>query len=856
MNMEKLTTKSREALGEAQTICQRKQHAEITLVHLLSAVLKDDSGPVVAILQRIGINLRDLRRELEQLLERQPRASGDVDRPFSRSIQRVLEQSFREAEELKDDYIGQDTLLLSMLRRGDELSSLFDKFGLNHAKVLQELIAIRGNQRAQDEDAENKYQVLERYCRDVTDLARRGKLDPVIGRDEELRRVLEVLARRTKNNPVLIGEPGVGKTAVVEGIAIRIAEGDVPDSMKDMQLLALDLGALIAGTKFRGEFEERLKAVIKEITQSNGRIVLFIDELHTLVGAGAAQGSMDASNMLKPALSRGELHCVGATTLDEYRKHIEKDAALARRFQPVFVGEPTVEDTIQILRGIKDKYEVHHGIRIRDAALVAAAQLSHRYISDRFLPDKAIDLVDEAASRLRLESDSLPAELDNLQRRLINLEIERQALTKEKDKASLARLKDVETEMHALNSELEVEKQRWQNERKAIENLRRFKEEIDEQRTRLELAQRQGDLSQASEIKFGLLPDLERRFQLAEAEITQLQQKGSYLREEVAEEDIARVVSRWTGIPVSKMLESEQGKLLQMEERLRRRVVGQEDALQRVSDCIRRARADLKDERRPLGSFLFLGPTGVGKTELARSLAEFLFDDEEQLVRIDCSEYMEKHSVSRLIGAPPGYVGYDEGGQLTEAVRRRPYSVILFDEIEKAHRDVFNALLQILDDGRLTDGQGRTVDFRNTAIIMTSNLASEYIQDESDSQRINDLVMDSLKTHFRPEFLNRLDEIVIFHSLSMEDLRRIVDIQLARFANRLKRREIAMHVTESAKQLLISEGIDTKYGARPIKRAIQRLLEAPLARKILAGHYLPGSTANIDAQNGQFVFDV
>jgi ATP-dependent Clp protease ATP-binding subunit ClpB len=508
------------------------------------------------------------------------------------------------------------------------------------------------------------------------------------------------------------------------------------------------------------------------------------------------------------------------------------------------------------LRGIKDKYEVHHGIRIRDAALVAAAQLSHRYISDRFLPDKAIDLVDEAASRLRLESDSLPAELDNLQRRLINLEIERQALTKEKDKASLARLKDVETEMHALNSELEVEKQRWQNERKAIENLRRFKEEIDEQRTRLELAQRQGDLSQASEIKFGLLPDLERRFQLAEAEITQLQQKGSYLREEVAEEDIARVVSRWTGIPVSKMLESEQGKLLQMEERLRRRVVGQEDALQRVSDCIRRARADLKDERRPLGSFLFLGPTGVGKTELARSLAEFLFDDEEQLVRIDCSEYMEKHSVSRLIGAPPGYVGYDEGGQLTEAVRRRPYSVILFDEIEKAHRDVFNALLQILDDGRLTDGQGRTVDFRNTAIIMTSNLASEYIQDESDSQRINDLVMDSLTTHFRPEFLNRLDEIVIFHSLSMEDLRRIVDIQLARFANRLKRREIAMHVTESAKQLLISEGIDTKYGARPIKRAIQRLLEAPLARKILAGHYLPGSTANIDAQNGQFVFDV
>ena len=854
MNMEKLTTKSREALGEAQSICRRKSHGEVAPVHLLAALVDDNASPVSAVLQQMGIPRANFRRDVEMKLERLPRVSGDMDHAFGRGIQRVLEQAFREADEIKDEYIGQDLLFLGVLKRAEELADVFDKHGLRPKKVKEVLKSIRGSQRADDPDAENKYQVLEKYCRDLTELAHRGKLDPVIGRDEELRRVLEVLARRTKNNPVLIGEPGVGKTAVVEGIALRIAKGDVPEGMKELRVLSLDLGALIAGAKFRGEFEERLKAVIQEITESEQLIVLFIDELHTLVGAGAAQGAMDASNMLKPALARGELHCVGATTLDEYRKHIEKDAALARRFQPVTVGEPTVEDTIQILRGLKEKYEVHHGIRIRDAALVAAAQLSHRYITDRFLPDKAIDLIDESASRLRLESDSLPTELDNLQRRLDNMEMERQALNKESDNASKARLAELEKELVVLQKELETEKSEWNKELGALEEIRNIKKMLDEQRTEFELAQQRGDLARASEIRFGMIPELEQQLLLKEAKMEELQNKGSYLREEVSEEDIARVVSRWTGIPVSKMLESEQQKLLTMEDRLRKRVVGQDDALEKVADCIRRARADLKDERRPLGSFLFLGPTGVGKTELARSLADFLFDDEDTIIRIDMSEYMEKHSVSRLIGAPPGYVGYDEGGQLTEPVRRRPYSVVLFDEVEKAHKEVFNTLLQLLDDGRLTDGQGRTVDFRNTVVIMTSNLGSEYIMNETDDDLMEAKVEAALYQHFRPEFLNRLDETIVFRSLKKEQIGKIVDIQMDRFAKRLARRELSMQLSPTARDLLIEEGFDPTFGARPIKRAIQRLIEAPLARRILSGDYLPGTTVQIDASDESFTF--
>lgn len=854
MNMEKLTTKSRESLGEAQSICRRKNHGEVVPLHLLSALVHDNAGPVQGILQRMNVPRGELRDGVERALERLPKVSGDTDRNFGRGIQRILEQAFQEAEGLKDEYVGQDMLFLALLRRADELAGLIEKFGLQPDRVMGVIQSIRGSQSAQDPDAENKYQVLEKYCRDLTELAHRGKVDPVIGRDEELRRVLEVLARRTKNNPVLIGEPGVGKTAVVEGIALRIAKGDVPEGMKELRVLALDLGSLIAGTKFRGEFEERLKAVIQEITTSERPIVLFIDELHTLVGAGAAQGAMDASNMLKPALARGELRCVGATTLDEYRKHIEKDAALARRFQPVMVGEPSVEDSIQILRGLKEKYEVHHGIRIRDAALVAAAHLSHRYISDRFLPDKAIDLVDEAASRLRLESDSLPAELDNLQRRLDNMEMERQALKKENDKASLARLQDLEKELTTVQKQLDVEKEAWNKELRVIDDIRDVKKQIDEQRTEFELAQRRGDLNRASEIRFGVMPELDRQLELKESKLKELQTKGSYLREEVSEEDIARVVSRWTGIPVSKMLESEQIKLLQMEDRLKRRVVGQDEALEKVADCIRRARADLKDERRPQGSFLFLGPTGVGKTELARSLADFLFDDDDMIIRIDCSEYMEKHSVSRLIGAPPGYVGYDEGGQLTEAVRRRPYSVVLFDEIEKAHREVFNALLQLLDDGRLTDGQGRTVDFRNTVIIMTSNIGSEYIMNETDDAKLKQVLEVALQQNFRPEFLNRLDETIIFHSLKKEQVQQILKIQLDRFAKRLARRELKIDVSTPALELLMKEGFDPVFGARPIKRAIQRMIEAPLARKILAGEFMPGATVHIDAHGDQLAF--
>lgn len=854
MNAEKWTTRSRETIGEAQSIARRKSHGEMTPIHLLAALLVDVNGPVVSILQRLGVARNAIQQAVQDVLERLPRVEGSIDRSFSRAFQNVLENAFTEAEQLGDEYVGQDTLFLALLRTKGTVADVFKSFNISYKRALETVKQLRGSQTAQDPDAENKYQVLEKYCRDLTELARNGKLDPVIGREEELRRVLEVLARRTKNNPVLIGEPGVGKTAVVEGIANRIARGDVPDGMKDLRLLALDLGSLIAGTKFRGEFEERLKAVIQEITDSGGEIVLLIDELHTLIGAGATSGAMDASNMLKPALARGELHCVGATTLDEYRQHIEKDAALARRFQPVMVGEPTVESTIQILRGLKEKYEVHHGIQIRDAALVAAAQLSHRYISNRFLPDKAIDLVDEAASKLRLESDSLPAELDAMQNKLTNFEIERQALKKEKDKASQKRLAELEMEMHTLSQQFDQEKERWQQEREGIASIREVKEKIDHQRTQLELAQRNGDLNRASEIKFGLLPALQQKLELTKAKLDDFQKEGSFLREEVSEEDIAHIVARWTGIPVSKMLESEQAKLLSMEARLRKRVIGQEEALEKVSDCIRRARADLKDERRPQGSFLFLGPTGVGKTELARSLAEFLFDDEDNIVRIDCSEYMEKHSVSRLLGAPPGYVGYEEGGQLTEPVRRRPYSVILFDEIEKAHREFFNVLLQLLDDGRLTDSQGHTIDFRNTVIIMTSNIGSEFIHGTSEPEKLHELIDVALHQHFRPEFINRLDETIIFHALGKEHLRSIVDIQLEGFGKRLARRDLSLHVTDSAKELLLEEGYNPSFGARPLKRSIQRFLESPLAKKILAGEYSPGQTVHVDTAEGSFQF--
>ncbi len=857
LNLDKLTTKSRESLQQAKFICERKSHSEIQPIHLLAALVDDQKGPVVSLLQRMGVPLAEFREEIERSLQKLPRVSGDIDRNFSRALIKVLEGAFLEAEKLKDDYISQDLLFLSLLKRREDLvGEIFERFGISYDRALEVLAELRGSQRVDSPEAEERYQVLEKYCRDLTDLARRGKLDPVIGRDEEIRRVLEVLARRTKNNPVLIGDPGVGKTAIVEGIALRIARGDVPESMKEMRILALDLGALIAGAKFRGEFEERLKAVIQEVVRSEGRIILFIDELHTLVGAGAAEGAMDASNMLKPALARGELRCVGATTLDEYRKHIEKDPALARRFQPVYIDEPSVEETIQILRGLKEKYEVHHGIRIRDAALVAAAQLSHRYISDRFLPDKAIDLIDEAASRLRLESDSLPAELDDLQRKLINLQIEQQALKKEKDPASQERLKEIEREIEELTKKFEEEKVRWERERNAIEELRKIKAQIDQFRTELELAQRRGDFNRASEIKFGIIPELEKAYREKEAELKELQKNGSYVREEVTEEDIARVVSQWTGIPVSKMMESEQEKLLHMEERLRERVVGQDEALEKVADSIRRARADLKDERRPLGSFLFLGPTGVGKTELAKALAEFLFDDEDNIVRIDCSEYMEKHSVSRLIGAPPGYVGYEEGGQLTEPVRRRPYSVVLFDEIEKAHRDVFNVLLQLLDDGRLTDSHGHTVDFRNTIIILTSNIGSELIQEEKDPEKIRGVLEKQLLLHFRPEFLNRLDEIIIFRPLEREQLEQILDIQLKRFRKRLARRELSIELSPEAREFLINRGYDPAYGARPLRRALQRYLEAPLAKKILAGDYKPGDTifVGFDAQRGELTF--
>ncbi|MEP6921618.1 MAG: ATP-dependent chaperone ClpB [bacterium] len=855
MRLDKFTLRGQEAIQAAIELAERNQNQQVEPEHLLAAMLEQPEGIVRPLLGKLAVNVQVVLNDVEAAIARFPRVQGG-QQYFSPRLTQIFSTAQTAADQAKDEFISTEHLLVALAdEKEGAAGTLLRQHGVKHDDLLKVIEQTRGGARITDQNAEDNYQALSKYAKDLTDLARKGKLDPVIGRDDEIRRTIQVLSRRTKNNPVLIGEPGVGKTAIVEGLAQRIISGDVPETLRNKRLVGLDLGSMLAGAKYRGEFEDRLKAVLKEIENAQGHIILFIDELHTLVGAGAAEGAIDASNMLKPALARGELRCVGATTLNEYKKYIEKDAALERRFQQIYVGEPTVEDTIAILRGLKERYEVHHGVRIKDSAIVAAATLSHRYITDRFLPDKAIDLIDEAASRLRIEIDSLPQEIDQLERETIQLEIERQALEREEDAKSKARLKEIEKRIADLRETSSGMKAKWQSEKEAIERMRTVKAELEQLRLQLDQVRNAGDLARASELQYGKIPELEQQLNIEQQRLAEFQSDGVMLKEEVDEEDIAEVVAKWTGIPVSKMLEGEMQKLITMEDRLRQRVIGQDEALKAVSNAVRRARAGLQDPNRPVGSFIFLGPTGVGKTETARALAEFLFDDERAMIRLDMSEYMEKHAVARMIGAPPGYVGYEEGGQLTEAVRRRPYSVVLFDEIEKAHQDVFNVLLQILDDGRLTDSKGRTVDFKNTVLIMTSNLGSREIQAaEGDEDEVREAVLEELRLHFKPEFLNRIDDIVVFRQLSQAEIAQIIDVQLERLRHMLQDRNINLVLDDSARQLLAREGYDPAYGARPLKRAIQTLIQNPLAVKLLNGEVVPGQTLTVTASGDEVEF--